>query len=384
MTGGDFLIALITSQLKKEKLNDVSIKAIEEGDINKIYRLSCMHNVTNLVYDAFIENHVDLPKEALSQFKKEKLRLNLKSQRLIYDANEIFDVLEKECVYFLPLKGIVTKDFYTREDMRFFNDVDILIKKEDEKRVDKILTEKCELKFYKSYQDERTYLTPSGELIETHVDIVDGEKEYAKIFENIFAKCKSKSGSRYRLEMSCEYLAVYNVVHLAKHFMQGGCGVRPLLDAFVIKEQTGYDEKIVKNLLTEIGLDKFYDGVMSLVYCFFDERQYTQDLLVMKDFVLTGGNYGSLGNKALLDSVEKNKGASFFRKAFPSVSYLKGSYKSLEKSAFFYPFCLVHRWFSILFGKRKRLAEKMMAEKESITEEKKQDILSMQDYLGIK
>ncbi len=384
MKEGDFLIALITSQLKKEKLDDGLIEEIKKGDINKLYRLSCMHNVTNLVYDGLVENAVAIPCDVVSKFKTEKLRLNLKSQRLIYDANEIFEALESEGVYFLPLKGIVTKDLYPREDMRFFNDVDILIKAQDEEKVYEILTKKCDLKFYKSYQDEKTFLTPSEELIETHVDMVDGEKKHAKIFENIFAKCKAKEGYVYRLQMPVEYLAVYNVVHMAKHFMQGGCGLRPLLDAFVIKEKIGYDEEIVKNLMGQIGLDKFYDGVMNLVDCFFYGKEYSKELLFMKEFLLTGGNYGSLGNKALLDSVEQNKGASFFRKVFPSVSYLKGSYKSLEKSTFFYPFCLIHRWFSILFGERKKLAKKMSLEKEQITSKQKEAILSMQDYLGIK
>ena len=134
MKEGNFLIALITSQLKKEKLNTETIKEIEKGDINKLYRLSCMHSVTNLVYDALRENGVNIEKELLLKFKKEKLRLNLKSQRLNYDALEIFNVLEEEGVYFIALKGIVLKNYYPREDMRFSTDVDILIKKQDEKR----------------------------------------------------------------------------------------------------------------------------------------------------------------------------------------------------------------------------------------------------------
>ena len=100
--------------------------------------------------------------------------------------------------------------------------------------------------------------------------------------------------------------------------------------------------------------------------------------------MLAGGNYGSLENKVLLDSVSENKTANFFKKAFPSVSYLKGKYQVLEKWVILYPFCLVHRWFSILFGKRRTLAKEISEKKELITEEKKQEILSMQEYLGIK
>ncbi len=384
MKEGNFLIALITSQLKKEKLNFEIIKEIEKGDINKLYRLSCMHSVTNLVYDALKENGVNIKKELLLKFKNEKLRLNLKSQRLNFDTIEVFNALEEEGVYFIALKGIVLKDYYPREDMRFSTDVDILIKKQDEKRVKEILTEKCKLEFYKSYQDEKTYVTPSGEFLETHVDITDGEKTWAKIFNDIFKRSFNKQGKKYQLEMSKEYLAVYNITHLAKHFKQGGCGLRPILDAYIIKEKIGYDEEIVLSLLAKIGLDKFYIGIMKLVDCFFNGKEYSKELQIIEQFVLAGGNYGSLENKVLLDSASENKTANFFRKAFPSVSYLKGKYQVLERCIILYPFCLIHRWFSILFGKRRVLAKEISEKKELITEEKKQEILSMQEYLGIK
>ena len=384
MKEGDFLIALITSQLKKEKLNIELIKEIEKGDINKLYRLSCMHSVTNIISDALKENGVNIEKELLSKFKNEKLKLNLKSQRLNYDVVEIFNALEENGVYFIPLKGIVVKDYYPREDMRFSTDVDILIKKQDEKKVNEILTKKCNLKFYKSYQDEKTYITPSGEFLETHVDIADGEKTYARVFENLFEICKSKGNKQYQLEMNGEYLAVHNVTHLVKHFKDGGCGIRPILDAYIIKEKIGYNEETVLSLLSTIGLDKFYTGIMNLVDCFFNGKQYSKELQIIKEFILTGGNYGSLENKVLLDSASENKTANFFRKAFPSVSYLKGKYQVLEKCVILYPFCIIHRWFSILFGKRKRLAKEISEKKQLITEEKRQEILSMQDYLGIK
>lgn len=384
MKEGDFLIALVVSQLKEERLNREVIAEIEKGDISKLYRLSCIHSVTNLVHDALIDNGVNFSKEVLSKFKNEKLKLNLKSQRLEYASLEIFKALEDAKIYFLPLKGSVTKKYYPKENMRFSSDVDILIKKEDEKRVQKILTEQCDLKFYKSYQDEKTYITTDGEFLETHIDIVDGEKAYAKIFDNILEKCSSAENGSCRLVMPNEYVATYNVAHLAKHFRQGGCGLRPIMDAFIIKEKMLYDNGRVEGLLEKIGLKKFYQGVMALVNCFFNGGEYSNDLLIMKEYILNGGNYGSLGNKVLLDSVAKNKGVSFFRKAFPNVSYLKGSYKILEKSFLFYPFCLIHRWCSLLFGKRKILAKKMTAEKGQVTEERKQEILSMQDYLGIK
>ncbi len=384
MSVSNLLMTLLIGQLKNEKLNSKVISNISQDDIKVLYRLSCMHSVTNITYQALIDNGVSLDQDVKGLFKREVFKLNTKSQRLSYDAEKIFSLLNKEKIYFIPLKGIVTKNYYNSPELRYSADVDILIKPEDEERVYNLLTQNLNYTFIKSYKDEKTFQTESGEYIETHLDITDGEKEYAEIYKDVFEMCTSNEENKYELSLSSEYLAVYNVTHQAKHFRKGGSGLRPLLDAYIIKERIGYDEETVLSLLEKIGLKKFYLGIMEYIYCIAENRQLSNDLKVLQSYIMLGGNYGSVTNKALLESVkQESKFKSFFKNAFPSFSQLKGSYKCLEKCTILYPFCIVARWFSAIFGKRKDKLKDKKDKKSQITAKEKEKVSNMLNMLGL-
>ena len=57
----------------------------------------------------------------------------------------------------------------------------------------------------------------------------------AQILENVWADATPKNGYEYLLELSNEMFYFYHIVHMAKHFINGGCGIKPFLDIIVIE-----------------------------------------------------------------------------------------------------------------------------------------------------
>ncbi len=377
---GSLFIKIISQQIKDKNFK-LDSHNLTEQQIDLIISLADLHDVTHFLYCALKDNSC-LSEEQLNTIKQKWLLALSKNERLNYDGEQLFNLLQEKKIYHYALKGTEIKNYYLAPEMRTSTDIDILIKKEDNKLVSKLFIEKLGWLFYKSYQDETTYRTCSGEFIETHLDLADGEKRFSFLFENIFDGCES-NGDNYRLKMTNEQFAIYNILHMQKHFKAGGCGLRPILDFYVIKYNMGYDQTFVKESLNKAGLLEFYLEIERLVECWFNGENLDEHLMVLQNYILLGGSYGTLQSRALLEEVEGKK-KSLFVKIFPPFKDLKGSYKALEKCPLLYPIFVVVRWFSALFGKRKDKLKKEAEIKNKIDTDSANEINALFDRLKIK
>ena len=172
--------------------------------------------------------------------------------------------------------------------------------------------------------------------------------------------------------MKREIFVLYHVCHMAKHFVNGGCGIRPFVDLRIIERKLSYSQREVDQLLKESGLKSFYDAVKALIGVWFDGDNHTELTKRMQEFLLTGGVYGSVEQCSAVRQVKSGgKLRYLLKKAFVGYRELCVCFPSLKKCPVLFPFYEVARWFKMLFGKdRKRVLATLKANDSVSTEQK--------------
>ena len=112
-----------------------------------------------------------------------------------------------------------------------------------------------------------------------------------------------------RHAMNDEMFYYYHIAHMAKHFVHGGCGVRPFADLWLYNRvNTGNTNKRNK-LLSDGELLKFSEEAENLAAAWFGNKEYNEITQEMEDYILQGGVYGTL--KQNLAMSQNKKGGKF-------------------------------------------------------------------------
>jgi hypothetical protein len=143
---------------------------------------------------------------------------------------------------------------------------------------------------------------------------------------------------------------------MAKHFVQGGCGIRPFMDIKILMERIDVNSDEVRTLLTSGGLYVFAQNAQKLAGVWFGDLEYDSLTISMERYLLYGGVYGSLDNKiAVEQGVKGGKWAYLRDRVWLPYDHMKNYYPSVashKKLIFFYQ---IRRWFRIIFtGRVKR------------------------------
>ena len=86
--------------------------AINKNDLDFFIKLSKHHSLTALLYQALIKVKVDVNKEVLSKFEQYYLANLRKSVLFDKERNELLTYLKENKIEYLPLKGIIIKNYY--------------------------------------------------------------------------------------------------------------------------------------------------------------------------------------------------------------------------------------------------------------------------------
>ena len=325
-----------------------------------LFNLSDKHDLAHLVCDALNKNGL------LSQNSEIKKRFIAKqhlavyrSEQFIYELNCISQAFSDESISFMPLKGSVLRSLYKEPWMRTSCDIDVLVKEENLKPAIKVLTEKLGYKCTGIGMHDAQLYSENGTHIELHYNLlgIDTKQSEKEIFDNVFEV--SKEISPYQFSMPDEYFYCYTISHIAKHLKDGGCGVRPLLDLWILNNKVAFDQKKREELLKKAGLLTLAKALEKLCRVWFDEKEPDELTNELGEYILTGGVYGTFETKiAMQQSLKKNKISYFLSRLFLPYRQMKFKYPKLQKCPILYPYYTVKRWFLIFRKDTKNRAVK--------------------------
>ena len=164
-------------------------------------------------------------------------------------------------------------------------------------------------------------------------------------------------GGGFERKLNDEMFYFYHIVHMAKHFKGGGCGIRSLLDLWLLDHAIDFDKDKRDTTLNESGLKTFAGSARAL-----SEKWFSNSIAAdlpdgFEDYIINGGIYGTSKRiVAIRKKQEKNRFVYYLKRIFQPYGQLKHTYPVLKKMPFLLPFCWVARWFGLLDPKKRKKA----------------------------
>lgn len=183
-------------------------------------------------------------------------------KEILFDAErtKLFSFMEQNGIWYLPLKGIILKEYYPAVGMRQMSDQDIL--------------------FDETYaQDVKQYMVSRGYKVESygenHHDVYEKNPVYnfelhrslytsshkqvwAAYYKNIKEKLLLQDRVSYGQQMTDEDFYIFMVSHAYKHYDGQGTGIRTLLDFYVyLQAKTELDFSYIETECRKLEIEAF-------------------------------------------------------------------------------------------------------------------------------
>ena len=197
-----------------------------------------------------------------------------------------------------------------------------------------------------------------------------------------YAIPKDDTGIEFVLPGELDYL--YHIAHMAKHFVHGGCGIRSVLDQYMLKNKYNSLEQIINEHLKSSGLDVFEDKINKLSQIWFGNQSMTSDLEPLSEFVINGGLYGSSKQGTAVKRISQSRTRYYIERIFQPYSTMKQQYRVLIRIPILLPLFWVIRWFKLVNKKVFKNAIKEIQTEKSINNEYVNEVGILLGSLGLK
>lgn len=351
MSVNDIFINIISCGINDTPLDDDTKKLITEDVFEDLYELGEKHHITHIIGDILLKEKLVYDDFGIL-FRANIVSAINKTERICASLEKICSLFEENCIPFVPLKGSVLRGLYPKDWYRSSTDIDVLVKKDDLSKAEKLLTDILGCRIYKKGPHDISYIAGNNVNIELHFALAESDghsvgKSYrlwnALRLDSVWDRIVPMEGYRYHSVLSDADFYLYHIVHMAKHFENGGCGVRSIIDLYLM-DKKGMHDRNVKQVIEESKLHDFSDAMRKLSKVWFDNGATDDITRLTGDFVLSGGVFGNPENKAVFGTAGKGRAGYIISRIFMPLRLLKTVYPVLEKHKWLYPFCLALRW----------------------------------------
>ncbi|MBR5817351.1 MAG: nucleotidyltransferase family protein [Clostridia bacterium] len=357
MNKKDLFIALLRSQIAERGVADIPKDALDGETVSAVLRLADVHDVLGVVFTALSECGVINPSDKIYADMEEAEELSyFRLKRLNHSFKEITETLENFGIDYLPLKGSVIRNYYPDPLMRLSADIDILVREADLDAAVKALLGRQGYKVTsgKTFHDISIY-TADGMHLELHFNVKENHPRLDSVLARAWDYAIPVSNKKHEFAFKPEFFAFHLLSHMAYHFTNGGCGVKPFADLWIYTGRVGYDREELLRLCRECGVEDFYNNAMALSRVWFGGEEHTDLTRQMEAHVLLNEICGDVEKGIAIRQARSGGRFSYILgRIFAPYSELKHRYHVLKKWPILLPVFEVVRWFSFLFGDKKR------------------------------
>ena len=358
------LLELISSYFNHK--NEQGSK-IDSETLSFFIKIAKHHSLTSLLYKALIGTKIKVDTELLGKLESYYLTNLRKCVLFEKERNELYAYLNENKVDYLPLKGIVLKDYYLDPFTREFADNDILFSDRYSTCVKTFFVKRgYSVGEYKKWNHDTFYKKPffNFEMHRSLFAYRPDNKKIAQYFENYLEKAPKKDN--YEHCLSKEDFFIYYLAHSYKHFHVSGCGIRTLIDIYLFLKKEHLDFNYVNEELNKIDLLDFSHRIIKLSNRVFCGESLNEEEKQMLLFITSSGTYGTLEHSVEKGVKENGKFRYFMSRAFPP--YI--AYKTTYPWAYKCPVLIPVAWFDRLVRNYKRaFFETRMIKKAKIEKE---------------
>lgn len=381
----DLLITLLRNALRGEALDIDAVRAsLNDNRMATLFKVAKGHDVAHLVAYALEQNGFCSEEKTWQLFLKEKEQATLRYEMMQADIGEICACFDCEKIDYILLKGAVVRGYYSEPWMRTSCDIDILVREPDLEKAVSALVEKhtYRVENKKEYHDISLY-SPFGTHLELHHSIKENIAKYDQLLTQVWDFSSKANENSFEYVQSKEFLMLHLTAHMAYHFVSGGCGVRPVIDLWLINTRFTLDKDKLNEMLEKAELKKFYDVIVELgEYWLGKSTAVGNTVLETEKFVLLGGAYGTSGQMLVAQRAKKGSGFKYIlSRIFLPYENLAVLYPVVKKHKILVPFCHIARWFSAIFKRKK--VKKELEQMSNISKEQEKSTAVLFDRLGL-
>lgn len=336
---------------------ECAVADISMEEFIDLLSLSRKHDVEHLIITALDNN--GLTPENCGDIKNKVLETIYRYEQLNYEFDKICKVFETTKIPFMPLKGAVIRKCYPEEWMRTSCDIDILVRDKDLEKAVLTLADGCGFEYLKKGSHDVALVTQSKIRVELHYTLIEENvsESVSKILGEVWESAEPCEGCVSMHSMCDEMFCFYHIAHMAKHFLNGGCGIKPFIDFWILESNCCVDNKEYEVLLKRGKLYEFSEAVRKLSKVWFGDAEKDGLTEQMESYILDGGVYGDSKNRIAVRRQEKGSSKKYlFSRIFLPYDELKFHYPILQKHRFLTPIIEIVRWFRLIFcGDSKRV-----------------------------
>lgn len=365
------ILILLRSAITGEKLT-----LPEDFDLAAAYPTIRRHQLVPLVYEGALICGIPQNLPVMARLCDGYCQCLMRMTGQLDAVRRVCEAFEQNGIDYLPLKGSKLNALYPKPELRIMADADILIRQEQREKIVPVMKtlgyrESEESDHELNWESDALYMELHKRLVPTY------DEDYYAYFGDGWDRAKKKEGCLYEMSREDEYIFLFT--HFAKHYRDGGVGVRQALDLWVFRRANpDMDDCYVENELGKLHLDRFHSNVVSLLELWFQDGTGNETSDFLGEFIFKSGVWGDVESHYLAQEAKDQKGASSFaggklksilRVVFPSREYAQVSYPVLRKVPILLPFVWVVIWVRTLLFRRDALKRRQQ-EFTSITGEK--------------
>ncbi len=278
-----------------------------------------------------------------------------------YKKVAMFEIISQKLsennILHMPVKGWYLRTLYPVPELRNFGDIDILIRKQDREKADKIFIQNG-YNVKENWEPTFSYYNDISRC-EVHTELMDSDLGKGEQVISFFSDAleSAEADTDKRLSPQKDIHLVYLFCHLAKHLYKGGAGIRMYMDIalFIKANRDALNFEKIYDDFKELHLEQFFKTVtlaccewfqIELPFEINDTKSNSTELL--KEYTLSADLFGKTRDKSIISirNNEHSSKASVLRETlFPSTQKIEERYKFIKGRKYLLPVAWVARGF---------------------------------------
>ena len=288
--------------------------------------------------------------------------------------------LEEAGIPFILLKGAVMRSYYPAAWMRTSSDIDVLVPKGEFARAIAVIEKNLGYEISTTEPHDASLYAKSGVHLDMHT-LFEGDREDEALLNAAWRDSRDDGGCEHFL--TPEHFYFYHVAHMAEHVRNGGCGIRPFIDLYLLNAKLDFDRARVEALLTEYGLDKFEAMAVQLSESWMRGTE-SEALESFEEYILTGGVYGTIAQTVAAKRRDgQGKLGYLMHRIFMPYSELKERHPRLDGRPWLTPFFEIWRWCGLAVPSRLKRSREELKSVSCVDSDKVAEIKELFGTLGL-
>ncbi|HOP11768.1 MAG TPA: nucleotidyltransferase family protein [Oscillospiraceae bacterium] len=333
------------------------------------YQLADAHQILPLLYYGILNSNCTVPQDQLRLFKQSVITGAVLDQMQTAEFERISRAFETNGIDYMPLKGINLKPLYPDRSIRIMSDTDLLIRTGQYAEIVPVMQS---LGYTQTVESNHEYVWRKSDAltVELHKRLIPSyNKDYCSYYGDGWQLAHPVKPKSPQYQLSKEDQFIYLLTHFAKHYRDGGIGIRHLVDLWVYKNANpAMKPSYLRSELTKLQLTAFYDNITDVLDVWFNGHTPGSKSNLITKHIFESGAYGTNEFKALAillksgktgDSAKKKRRKAITRLLFLPCRQMAVRYPVLNKFPFLLPvFWMIRGVDTVLFHRDKIAKQK--------------------------